>query len=301
MIKRIVEVSNPSYLHLKNKQLLVEQDHDIVAQVPIEDIGVLILEHGAISITQPLIIECQKNNTTIIFCDEKHLPYSTILPIVEGNNLHQKILKQQINITEPVRKNLWKQIIQKKITNQANTLKQFNKNAGRLNKLVTQVKSGDATNCESLAAQYYWKELFGKDFVRNQNAGGINSILNYGYSIIRAMIARSIVAGGLHPAIGLFHHNQYNGLCLADDLMEPFRAWVDSLAYQIYKENANISITKEIKVPFLNLMSESVEFKNKQMPLMVSMYYLTANLKRNFTKETKVLHYPISHNQINNK
>lgn len=292
MIKRIVEVSNPSYLHLKNKQLIIEQDHNQVAQVPIEDIGVLILEHSAINITQPLIIECQKNNTAIIFCDEKHLPYSTILPIAEGNNLHQKILKQQINITEPVRKNLWKQIIQQKIQNQADTLKQFNKNYTRLEKLAQEVSSGDSKNSEGLAAQYYWKELFGQGFIRNQNADGVNAVLNYGYSIIRAMIARSIVASGLHPAIGLFHHNQYNGLCLADDLMEPFRPWVDSIAYKLYQENKSIQITKNIKIPFLDLLSEQVKFKEKSMPLMVSVHYLTADLKRNFAKENKKFVYP---------
>jgi CRISPR-associated protein Cas1 len=224
--------------------------------------------------------------------DERHLPYSTILPISEGNNLHQKILKQQINITEPVRKNLWKQVIRQKITNQANTLKQFDKPFMRLEKLAKEVKSGDITNCEALAAQYYWKALFGKDFVRDQNADGINAVLNYGYSIIRATIARSIVASGLHPAIGLFHHNQYNGLCLADDLMEPFRPWVDSIAYQLYQKNANISITKEVKMPFLDLIGENVKFKNKQMPLMVSVHYLMADLKRNFTKESKKIIYP---------
>ncbi len=293
MIKRIVEVSNPSYLHLQNKQLLIEQNHEQVAQIPIEDIGVLILEHSAINITQPLVIECQKNNTAIIFCDERHLPYATILPISEGNNLHQKILKQQINITEPVRKNLWKQVIQQKIKNQANTLKEFDKPFSRLEKLVSEVKSGDTTNCEGVAAQYYWKALFGKDFIRNQNADGINAVLNYGYSIIRAMIARSIVAGGLHPAIGLFHHNQYNGLCLADDLMEPFRPWVDSIAYQLYQENINICVTKESKTYFLNLLSAEVKFNKKKMPLMVSVHYLMADLKRNFTKELTKLIYPI--------
>ncbi|SMN10690.1 CRISPR-associated protein Cas1 [uncultured Candidatus Thioglobus sp.] len=292
MIKRIVEVSNPSYLHLKNKQLIIEQDHQQVAQVPIEDIGVLILEHSTISITQLLIIECQKNNVAIIFCDEKHLPYSTVLPIAEGNNLHQKILKQQINITEPVRKNLWKQIIQQKIQNQADTLKQFDKNYTRLEKLAQEVKSGDSKNAEGLAAQYYWKALFGQGFIRNQNADGINAVLNYGYSIIRAMTARSIVAAGLHPAIGLFHHNQYNGLCLADDLMEPFRPWVDSIAYELYQENNDIQITKNIKIPFLNLLSGRVKFSEKYMPLMVSIHYLTADLKRNFSKENKKLIYP---------
>ncbi len=292
MIKRIVEVSNPSYLHLKNKQLLIEQNHQVIAQVPIEDIGALILEHSAINITQPLIIECQKHNASIIFCDEKHLPYSTILPLAEGNKLHQKILKQQINITEPVRKNLWKQVIQHKITNQANTLKRFDKPFMYLQKLSNEVKSGDTTNRESLAAQYYWRALFGKDFVRDQNADGVNAILNYGYAIIRAMIARGIVASGLHPAIGLFHHNQYNGLCLADDLMEPLRPWVDNVAYQLHQENANISITQEVKTPFLNLISENVKFKNKQMPLMVSINYLMADLKRNFAKESKTIVYP---------
>ena len=293
MIKRIIEVSKPSYLHLKNKQLLIEQDHKQVGQIPIEDIGVLILEHSAICLTQPLIIECQKNNTTIIFCDEKHLPYSTILPIVEGNNLHQKILNQQINITEPVRKNLWKQIIVQKIQNQASTLKQFNKPFARLEKLANEVKSGDKGNLEGLAAQYYWKALFGKDFVRNQNMDGVNAVLNYGYSIIRAMVARSIVASGLHPAIGLFHHNQYNGLCLADDLMEPFRPWVDAIAYKLYQQDNNIKITQTIKVPFLNLTSQTIFMKNKNMPLMVAVHYLTADLKRNFAKESKKLTYPI--------
>jgi len=292
MIKRIVEISNPSYLHLKHKQLLINQDHEEVAQIPIEDIGALILEHSAISVTQPLIIECQKNNVAIIFCDEKHLPYSTILPIAEGNNLHNKILKQQINITEPTRKNLWKQIIIQKINNQANTLKHFDKPYTRLTKLASEVKSGDSSNCEGLAAQYYWKALFGKGFIRNQNTGGVNAILNYGYSIIRAMIARNICGAGLHPSVGLFHHNQYNALCLADDLMEPLRPWVDSIAFQLYQTNPTLEINQENKTPFLNLISQTVELNKKKMPMMISMHYLMANLKRAFNKETSKLTYP---------
>ncbi len=293
MIKRIVEVNSPSYLHLKHKQLIIEQNHEQVAQIPIEDIGALILEHSAISITQPLIIECQKNNVAIIFCDEKHLPYSTILPIAEGNTLHQKILKTQMSISEPTRKNLWKQIIVQKIHNQAHTLKKFNKPYTRLHKLATEVKSGDSTNCEGLAAQYYWKALFGVDFIRDQNADGVNAILNYGYAIIRAMVARNICASGLHPSIGLFHHNQYNALCLADDLMEPLRPWVDSIAYELYQTNPNISISIENKTPFLNLISQTVRYEHKQMPMMISMHYLMANLKRNFTKEDSKLTYPL--------
>lgn len=293
MIKRIVEVSNPSHLHLKHKQLLIDQEHETVASIPIEDIGALILEHGAISLTQPLIIECQKNNTVIIFCDEKHLPYSTTLPIAEGNTLHNKILKQQLSISEPIRKRLWKQIIIQKINNQADTLKKFNKPYTRLKKLALEVKSGDSTNCEGLAAQYYWKALFGASFVRDQNADGINAILNYGYAIIRAMIARNICASGLHPSIGLFHHNQYNALCLADDLMEPFRSWVDQITYRLYQNNPSIQITRETKTPFLNLITQNVHYQDKNMPLMNAVHYLMAELKRNFTKESQQLTYPI--------
>jgi CRISPR-associated protein Cas1 len=144
-----------------------------------------------------------------------------------------------------------------------------------------------------LAAQYYWKALFGKAFVRDQNAEGINALLNYGYSIIRAMIARNICAAGMHPALGLFHHNQYNALCLADDLMEPLRPWVDYLVGEIHQTTQKIEINQQSKTPFLNLISQTVSLNNKQMPMMVSMHYLMANLKRNFTKESSKLTYPI--------
>jgi CRISPR-associated protein Cas1 len=263
-----------------------------VEQISIEDIGVLILENSAIVLTQPLIIECQKNTVAIIFCDEKHLPYSTILPIANGNTLHQKILKEQINITEPIRKNIWKQIIVQKVQNQANTLKKFDKNYQYLQKMQLRIKSGDSGNIESLAARYYWKELFGKDFIRDQEMEGVNACLNYGYGIIRATVARAIVTGGLHPAIGVFHHNQYNGLCLADDIMEPFRPWVDEIIYNLFLQNQDIKVSLEIKKPILNLLSCVVKYDNKNMPLMIAIHYLIAELKRNFNKESKKLIYP---------
>ena len=184
------------------------------------------------------------------------------------------------------------QIINQKINNQSLTLQQFNKSFSRLTQLASEVKSGDSSNCEGVAAQYYWKALFGKAFVRDQNADGINALLNYGYSIIRAMVARNICAAGLHPALGLFHHNQYNALCLADDLMEPLRPWVDSIAYKLHQQDNNIKISVETKMPFLNLISQTVKLNKKQMPMMISMHYLMANLKRNFNKESTKLTYP---------
>ncbi|MCZ6802356.1 MAG: type II CRISPR-associated endonuclease Cas1 [Proteobacteria bacterium] len=202
MIKRIIDISDAAYLHLKQQQLLIDKQGETVGQVPIEDLGVLILQHPAIVLTQQVIITCQKNKAVIIFCDEKHLPYSVILPIAESNTLHNKIIKQQLEITEPTRKRLWQQIVQYKINQQATTLTLLGKNATRLNYLETKVKSGDSGNCEAIAAQAYWKLLFGNDFRRDVNLAGVNSLLNYGYSIIRAMIARSICGAGLHPTLG---------------------------------------------------------------------------------------------------
>lgn len=296
MIKRVIDVSEQAYLHLKNQQLLIDKQGETVGQVPIEDLGVLILQHPAIVLTQQVIIHCQKNKVVIIFCDEKHLPYSVILPIAESHTLHNKILKEQVAVTEPMRKRLWQQIIQQKIKEEANTLRYFDKQSARLDRLAADVKTGDSSNCEAVAAQTYWPLLFGKDFRRNVDMEGVNSLLNYGYSIIRAATARSICGAGLHPTLGLFHKNQYNGLCLADDLMEPFRPWVDVLVFQLAKQG-QIEVNQQTKQVLLEILSESVIYEDKKMPLMVAMHYLMANLKRCYNKQDKRLIYPKRRNK----
>lgn len=297
MIKRIIDISDQAYLHLKHQQLLIDKRGETVGQVPIEDVGVLILQHPAIVLTQQVVIHCQKNKVVIIFCDEKHLPYSVILPIAESHTLHNKILKQQVGLTEPIRKRLWQQIVQKKITEQANTLRSLGKESVRLDRLASQVKAGDSSNCEAIAAQTYWPLLFGKNFRRNVDMDGINSLLNYGYSVIRATVARSICGAGLHPTLGLFHKNQYNALCLADDLMEPFRPWVDLLVYRL-AEQEELDVNQQTKQVLLEILSESVLYSNKKIPLMVAMHYLMANLKRCYTKEDKNLAYPEQYNEV---
>ncbi len=291
MIKRIIDISHKAYLHLKHHQLLIDQQNKIVEQVPVEDLGILILQHPAIVLTQQVIIACQKNNVVIVFCDDKHLPYSVILPIAESHTLHNKILKQQMIITEPIRKRLWQQIVQAKIQQQEKTLAVLNKQSTHLQRLAKQVKTGDSGNCEAIAAQAYWKLLFGKDFRRNTDLEGINSLLNYGYAILRAMLARSICGAGLHPTLGLFHKNQYNPLCLADDLMEPFRPWVDRKVYLMAQKN-EVEINQHNKLSLLGLLSETVIFNHKKMPLMVATHYLMADLKRCYNREQKKLLYP---------
>jgi CRISP-associated protein Cas1 len=291
MIKRIIDISEASYIHLKHQQLLIDKQNEMVGQISIEDLGILILQHPAIVLTQQVIIACQKNKVVIIFCDEKHLPYSAILPIADSNTLHNKILKQQINISEPTRKRLWQQIVQNKIRQQACTLILLGKDPVRLNRLANEVKTNDGGNCEATAAQAYWKLLFGREFRRDTNLEGINSLLNYGYAIIRAMVARAICGAGLHPTLGLFHRNQYNALCLADDVMEPFRPWVDWLVYQIV-ESGQLDITQQNKQILLGLLSETVLYDDKKMPFMVAAHYLMANLKRCYSKEQKIFYYP---------
>lgn len=292
MIKRTIDISEPAYLHLKHQQLLIDKQGETIAQIPIEDLGIVILQNPAIVITQAVIIACQKNNVVMVFCDERHLPYSVLLPISEGNNLHNKILQQQLLLTLPTKKRLWQQIVKQKIKGQVNTLKALGKAFAPLERLSENVKAGDPENLEAQAAQLYWKLLFGNEFRRNVELDGINSLLNYGYSIMRAMVARAIVSSGLHPTIGLNHHNQYNSLCLADDLIEPFRPWVDFKVYQILKRNPELQVTKETKVPLLNLLSETVIWEHQEMPLMVACHYLMAQLKRAYEDSSVVLIYP---------
>jgi len=292
MIKRIVDISEPTYLSTKNKQLLIQKEGKTVGIVPIEDLGVLILQHPAIVITQACIISCQKNKVVIVFCDARHLPYSALLPISDSHTLHSKVFKQQIAVREPTKKRLWQQIVQLKIKEQILTLKHYHKPTQYLERLVLKVKSGDPTNCEAQAAKYYWQALMGSEFRRDTDAEGVNALLNYGYSIMRAMIARAIVSSGLHPALGLFHSNQYNGLCLADDLIEPFRPWVDECVYLILQENNPLEVNQNSKKILLGLLSEPVLWEKQVMPLMVVCHYLTSHLKKAYSNSNVKIRYP---------
>lgn len=300
MIKRIIDISEPAYLHIKNQQLLVEKEQEIVGSIPVEDLGVVILEHPQITITQTAVISCQKNNVVIVFCDEKHLPYSLLLPVGDANTLHNKILRQQVDLPKSTKKRFWQQIVIHKIKQQAKTLDKAGKNNAPLVMLAKKVKSGDPDNIEAQAAKKYWGLLFGDKFRRDTNASGVNGLLNYGYAIIRAMVARAIVGSGLHPSLGIFHQNQYNSLCLADDLMEPFRPWVDWIVFKWTKDNDNseIDVNRQTKSLFLNLLSESVLYDKKKMPLMNACHYLLADFKQAFTDSHLKIQYPEWPNQI---
>lgn len=292
MIKRIVDVSERSYLHLSKKQLLVARGDDEIAAIPVEDIGILILDHIAITISQAAIIACQQNNIAVVFCNQQHLPYSVLLPLYDGNSLHTKVLREQLDVSLPTKKRLWKQIVQGKILQQAVTLQAVGVTSQRLCRLAETVKVGDTANHEAQAAQVYWPLLMGDGFRRDQKAEGVNSLLNYGYAVVRAMVARALVGSGLHPAIGLQHSNQYNGLCLADDVMEPFRPWVDLVVYRMTQKQVQLEVNKATKQMLLNMLSQPVIWKGKKLPLMVACHSLAASLKAAMAGEKQVFEYP---------
>lgn len=292
MIKRIVDISEPAYLHTDKKQLRVDRDGETITSVPIEDLGVLILQHPAIVMTQSTILRCQQNNVVVVFCDERHLPYSVILPIAEGHSLHSKVLRDQIQTSLPTRKRLWQQIVKRKIREQITTLQGCGIDSAPLRRLEAMVKSGDSENCEAQAARIYWPLLMGDSFRRSDDELSINALLNYGYAIMRAVVARALVGSGLHPALGLHHHNQYDGLCLADDVMEPFRPWVDLQVRQIAEQQSEPQIDKSTKQLLLGQLSKTVDWKGDRMPLMVASHYLAASLRQAFGESGSTLHYP---------
>ena len=291
MLKRVIDISSQSYIHKHNSQLIIDQKGETVASVPIEDLGFLILQNPAITLSLNLITACQNNNVIIVFCDEKHLPSSTLLPLFKGHSLHSKILSQQISIKLPTKKRLWKEIVSHKVNQQHRTLEKLGKTSARLKKMSDEVKSGDPENIEAQAAKLYWKELSEGKFKRDVNGDGVNALLNYGYSICRALFARAIVAGGLHPTLGLYHHNQYNGLCLADDLMEPLRPWVDFCVVNLTNEGFS-EVNTATKNKLLGLLSADVKYNKKTMPLMVACQYFIARLKKIYEGKEVRLIYP---------
>ncbi len=226
MASRIVKISNPASLRYKNKAILVLQKGEEVS-VPLEDIAVIVLECVQISLTSQLLSHCAAQGVVIITVGETYLPNGLFLPFLSHSRGLQ-VMKKQLALTLPRKKRLWQKIVQQKIVNQANVLKRYGYKDtwSRLTSLATAVRSGDSGNSEAIAAQLYFRTLFGTDFYRGQECF-LNAAMNYGYSIVRSALARSLVAYGFQPSLGLHHHNEQNAFNLADDLIEPYRPLVD--------------------------------------------------------------------------
>jgi CRISPR-associated protein Cas1 len=324
MIKKTLYFENPAYLSMKNKQMVIKlpevESNDTLPEsfkensirtIPIEDIGVVVLDNRQITITHGLIEALLSNNCALITCGSNRMPVGLQLPL-DGNTTQSERFQTQIEASVPLKKQLWQQTVQAKIENQAAVLDECKMysvkckmweerkvEVGNMRAWVGQVKSGDSDNLEGRAAAYYWKNLFPQlpDFTRGREGIPPNNFLNYGYAILRAVIARALVASGLLPTLGIHHHNRYNAYCLADDIMEPYRPFVDKLVVEVFNEEIrecrNLEITKDIKTKLLSIPVLDVVINGQRSPLMVAAGQTTASLAKCYLGESRKIAYPI--------
>ena len=300
MIKKTLYFGNPCYLSQKDMQLKIqipaneENPADRITSVPIEDIGIIILDNPQITVTQTVMSSLLENNSAIITCATNHLPAGMMLPL-SGNTIQSERYAAQIKASLPLKKLLWKQTIAQKIKNQAVVLEREGKPAANMRKWVEQVNSGDTKNLEARAAVYYWKNIFQQypDFLRSREGLFPNNLLNYGYAILRAIAARSLVGSGLLPTLGIHHHNRYNAFCLADDIMEPYRPFVDTLVLNVLQnEPESELLTPVLKKRFLGIPVIDVMIDKEESPLMIAMQRTTASLAKCFSGEQRTIIYP---------
>lgn len=294
MLYRSIYIGNPAYLKLKDKQLKVTdpETKEEKGSVPIEDIGLLMLDHYQITLSHQLIQEMMKNNVILISCDERHLPLAGMLPF-SGNTLFSERVKVQMEVSEPLKKQLWKQTVECKIKNQLKVLEQFGKYATPMYKYLKQVKSGDTTNMEGIAAQHYWKYLIDSDFLRDRFGDGPNPFFNFGYGVLLSIVARSLVDTGLLLVLGIFHRNKYNPYCLASDIMEPYRPIVDLQVMkwlELHPEKQNLD--KESKAFLLQIATKDVTIEKLVRPLMVGVKMTASSLLKCYTGEKRQISYP---------
>lgn len=300
MITRTLYITQPCHLKTRENQLVAEyqkfkgQEDLPDKSAAIEDLGFVVLEHQQITMTQILLNKLLENNVAIITCNEKAMPVGMFLNL-DGNTLQSERFRAQIDATEPLKKQLWQQTIKCKIQNQAQVLRNFGIENAYLVNQVAKVKSGDTDNAEAKCSLYYWHRIFAPswEFKRHREGNPPNNLLNYGYAIIRAAVARALVGSGLLPTLGIFHRNKYNAYCLADDIMEPYRPFVDQLVCEILSETSNIDVLNtELKQRLLRILTKDVEIDGQTSPLMVAVQRTAASLAKCYLGEIRKIAYP---------
>ena len=308
MVKRTLCFTNPAYLSLKNEQLVIKLPEvegnaslpeafkaDAIRTVPIEDIGIVILDNSRLTITHGVLEKLLENNCAVVTCDSNHLPVGMLLPLC-ANSTQTERMRYQIDASQPLKKQLWQQTIVAKIQNQAAVLNTIRGCEVRnMQKWATEVKSGDSDNLEARAAVYYWQNAFPSipNFVRDRDGDPPNNLLNYGYAILRAIVARALAGSGLLPTLGIHHRNKYNAYCLADDVMEPYRPYVDKLVMEIFDKYPDCSeLTKELKAELLRIPVLDVVINGKRSPLMVAASTTTSSLQKCYSGEIRKIAYP---------
>lgn len=308
MIKKTLYFGNPAYLSLRKEQLVIKfpevESNDSLPETlkqqaeitkPIEDIGVIVLDNKRITLTSGLLEALLENSCAVITCNSQSMPVGLLLPLC-GNTTQNERFRKQLDASLPLKKQLWQQTIKAKICNQASVLSQYTEAETKCMHIwADNIKSGDSENTEARAAAYYWKNLFPKikGFVRDRNGIPPNNLLNYGYAILRAVVARSLVISGLLPTLGIHHHNRYNAYCLADDIMEPYRPYVDELVWNLVNTYGEASeLDKELKAKLLTVPTLEVRIDGKRSPLMVAVGQTTSSLYKCFSGELRKITYP---------
>ena len=295
MIKKTILLENKASLSTRNLQLLIKSEIR-ESTIPIEDIGFLVLDHPEIYLSIPAMNLIVENNTAIIICGSNHLPNGMFLNL-NSHHIQQEIFKNQIEASVPLKKQLWQQTIIEKIRNQGELLAKITENKNTFDFLASKVLSGDTSNMEGVAAQQYWKNFplpnHEIDGIKRERYGDYpNNFLNYGYAILRAATARALSGSGLLNTLGIHHKNKYNAFALADDIMEPFRPIVDEKVFDIMKRYQEQELNTAIKAELLQILTQTVYFKEEKSPLMVGLQKTASSLQQCFTGNRKKIKYP---------
>ena len=297
MLKRTLFFESPGMLSLADRQLCFSRRSDESEPerktIPLEDIGMIVVENRQITFTVALMQALVANNAVVVFCDEKHLPAAYCLAAA-GNATTNRTVRAQLSATDASKNRLWQQTVSAKIRNQARVLGHCGRDGGRhLERLADRVKSGDPDNIEGAAARFYFSAIaFPPGFTRSPEGEMPNAALNYGYAVIRAAMARALVGSGLLCIMGIHHHNQYDSLCLADDIMEPYRPFVDAEVFGSPELLTEKEITRDMKRRLLAVLAADVMICGMKRPLQNAMSYTSASLARCFLKEAAEIDYP---------
>lgn len=295
MIKKTLHFGNPAYISKRDKQLVIKLvNEETERTVPVEDIGVVILDNQQITISHGALMGLTRNNTAVITCNETHHPTGLLMPL-DGHSEQSEKFRAQIDASAPLKKQLWQQTIEAKIYNQHAVLSKLGVHTENMLYWSKNVKSGDAENHEGRAAAYYWANIFPAEMNFRRERGGEppNNLLNYGYAILRAIVARALVSSGLLPTLGIHHRNKYNAYCLADDIMEPYRPYVDNVVLAVVRSGDDITeLTTDLKRKMLIIPQLDVHLEGETSPLLVGMSRTTASLARCFEGQSRKIIYP---------
>tara|TARA_R110000868_G_scaffold125939_3_gene332339 strand:- start:7659 stop:8594 length:936 start_codon:yes stop_codon:yes gene_type:complete len=295
MIRKTVEFATAgTRLSVSHRQLVIERPELPKATIPIEDLGVVIVDDIRATFTQAVFIELLEAGATVMVTGRDHLPVGMMLPL-DAHHVQTERHRAQVEASEPTKKRAWQALIRSKIAQQGLVLEHFTSEHGGLTPMSRRVKSGDPENLEAQAAQRYWPRLFGKDFRRDRDLEGVNALLNYGYAVVRAATARAVVAAGLIPSLGVFHSNRSNPFCLADDLLEPYRPYVDwrvKLLTVDAGENPLRLEDRTTRAALLSIFNETVLVGGRRMPLLLALHASANSLCRALTGGEPTLSLP---------